>query len=163
MQCSCVDSNQVKCDFSIRPFVAEDANRVLEIRNTNLKRADSKDYPEHIIQRMIATLTSERLVELSKDPDRVILVAVSNAKIVGTSSLYKDDVRLMFVDPDFHRCGIGKELLGKIESIAREKGIKKLSLKSALPAEVFYTRFGFVKYGTETNEMGPVILMTKQL
>ena len=51
----------------------------------------------------------------------------------------------------------------KVVGMLREKGIKKLSLKSALPAEVFYKRFGFVKYGTETNEMGPVILMTKQL
>lgn len=163
MQCNYVEPKSAKCDFDIRPFTAEDAYSVLQIRQNNLKQTDSKDYPGHIIQKMIETLTCEKLVEISKDPNRVILVAVANSKVVGSASLYKDNVRLMFVDPNFHHKGIGKELLSKIENIAREKGIATLSLMSSLPAKGFYERFGFVKYGTETNERGPVILMSKQL
>lgn len=112
---------------------------------------------------MICTLTCEKLLKISTESDRVILVAVANSSVVGTASLYKDNVRLMFVDPAFQRKGIGGALLSRIENIAKEKGVVKLSLMSTLPAEGFYKRFGFVKKGQETNHMGPVILMSKEL
>jgi putative acetyltransferase len=154
--------SRISSSMEIRLFNAEDANSVLQIRKKNLELSDKKDYPEHITQTMIKTLSNEKLIEVSKKSNRIILVAVIDSKVVGSGCLVDDNVRLMFVDPDFHHKGIGSELLRRIEKLAIEKGISKLYLKSSLPAEEFYARFEFVKYGEETKEMGPVILMSKQ-
>lgn len=48
MQYNYVGPN-VKCDFQIREFIADDADRVLEIRKKNLQQANSKDYSKSII------------------------------------------------------------------------------------------------------------------
>jgi GNAT superfamily N-acetyltransferase len=69
----------------------------------------------------------------------------------------------MFVDPDYHRQGIGSQLLARIEQVAKDRGIFKLSLMTSIPAEGFYQKFGYVKTGEETNHMGRVILMSKEL
>lgn len=89
------------CSFKIRPFEVEDANKVLQIRRDNLQKADNKEYPDDIIQAMLKNLSCERLVEVSKEPNRIILVATVNSKVVGSVSLLNNSVRLMFVDPNF--------------------------------------------------------------
>jgi histone acetyltransferase (RNA polymerase elongator complex component) len=150
--------------LQIRYFADDDASQVLDIRRRNLEQADKNDYSIEIIQKMIDTLTCEKLVAIAKDPQRIILVAVNNSQVVGSASLYEDNVRLMFVDPDFQHKGIGTQLLQIIEKVAKEKGIAKLSLKSSLPAEGFYQGFGYLSERREsTPDMGPVILMSKSL
>lgn len=163
MSCSTCEIKGMNSQLNIRPFKDEDAEAVLTIRKKNLLQADPKDYLEQIIRQMIDKLTCESLIEISREPLRVVLVAESDSKVVGSVSLYDSDVRLMFVDPEFQHKGIGSELLNRIQEIAREKGIAKLSLKSSLPSQKFYEQHGFIKYGAETKDMGPVILMSKEL
>lgn len=160
----CSQTATASYEFEIRPFNADDADSVLKIRNDNLNRFDSRDYPKHIIETMISTFTRETLLQISQDPSRIFLVAVSKSKVVGVGGLYNDDVRLMCVDHLFQGKGIGKELLKRIENIARQNGVAKLNVSSSLPAEGFYQKNGFVKYGEmKEDRWGPCILMSKQL
>jgi len=52
-------------------------------------------------------------------------------------------VRTMFVNPKYHKRGIGKKLLENIEKIAKKRKIKKLKVGSTIFAERFYKKCGF--------------------
>ncbi len=54
-------------------------------------------------------------------------------------------LRTMFVHPKYHKKGVGKKLVRKIESVARKKGLKKLKTDSTPYAEPFYRKCGFRK------------------
>lgn len=151
--------------FEIRPFnLSEDGQSVLQIIISDLKNINSQVYSPDVIDSMIKGYTLTKLEDLSKDKERIILVATENSNVVGTASLLKDSVRMMFVDQQLHCKGIGKALLQRIEKIANDNGISKLNVSSSLNADGFYEKMGFTKVGIEiTKQRGTCILMTKTL
>lgn len=71
-------------------------------------------------------------------------VTEDEGKIVGFGHAVQGEVVAVYVDPTFHKKGIGKLLLDYGLIIAA-KNHKKVTVKSTINAESFYKKHGFVK------------------
>lgn len=97
-----------------------------------------------------------------------MFVAKKKEKIVGFSSLFKDEVRAVYVHPDYTRQRVGKMLLSVVEKKAQTRNIKKLKLSSSLTAIPFYSALGYeaIEYSHHKLRSGvqiPCAVMRKYL
>src|SRR3989344_8847209 len=114
--------------ITIRRFKNSDAKKVYNlIKEDDLKIA-IKFYPKKVVMARLKGQSPENI--LKKSLKRICFVAEKNNKIIGYINLSKNEIKKLFVLPKFHKKGIGKELLKKIEEIAKKRKMKKLVLYS---------------------------------
>jgi ribosomal protein S18 acetylase RimI-like enzyme len=114
--------------------------------------------------------TAEVFEERIVAPDVDVIIAERENEIVGTActKLVTDDELYFFsmaVKPEGSGKGVGYMLLEKIESIAREKECRAVSLETCpflVRAISLYERFGFVKTGGERDYSGNTVLEMKK-
>ncbi len=92
-----------------------------------------------------------------------IFLAVYDEKLVGVSGMKIGEFRtdhladfFVFVDPDYHRQGIGKKLVKKIIGRAKEKKLKRLEMtvfSDNKKAIKLYEKFGFKKEGVKRKSL----------
>ena len=99
--------------MGIRRFRADDADNVSHIIRRCLLEVNVKDYPREVIESMYDYFSPTNVVEISTK--RRMYVFVQDNEIQGTGSLKDNNVRSVFVNPDFHNLGIGKELMKHLE------------------------------------------------
>jgi ribosomal protein S18 acetylase RimI-like enzyme len=106
------------------------------------------------------------------DPEAETLVATYGDEIVGTVSAYMDTkrrlyIRSMAVKPGYQGRGVGRQILERIERIAREKGCRTLVLECYEPlarAQKIYERYGFKRTGEERHYHGITVFeMTREI
>jgi len=71
-------------------------------------------------------------------------IAEEDGKIIGFGHAIPGEILAIYVDPVFHKKGVGKLLLEHGLKMAL-KNHKKVKVESALNAEGFYEKHGFVK------------------
>ena len=100
-------------------------------------------------------------------------MALDGEKVVGTAGLdkswYSDDgeyyVLTVFVDINYHKQGIGKMLIRKIEEYANELGAKRLVVPASIFGCEFYHKLGYEYVNGEKvlNEENMYIMEKKYL
>jgi GNAT superfamily N-acetyltransferase len=100
-------------------------------------------YSPHEIEVWTALLTPDRYLE--PIGSQIMFVAERDGVMVGYSQLdpARELVLAVYVAPEATRAGVGSALLEKLESAARECGLKRLVLDATLNAEPFYAHAGF--------------------
>jgi predicted GNAT family N-acyltransferase len=83
----------------------------------------------------------------------------SNEDLIGILILTKltDDIvkmRQVVVDSDYQKLGYGREMIRRIEKVAKELGYKKITLHSRKHVEAFYKQLGYETMGKEFIEVG---------
>ncbi len=101
---------------------------------------------------------------------RDVFVAEDGARIVGFGVLDANDrsVRAVYVHPDAGRRGVGRALLGVLETTARLRSPGRVHLDSSLNAVPFYLAAGWSREGATTHALAPgrdiaCVVMTKAL
>ena len=83
--------------------------------------------------------------------------AYIDAKLVGVLSISQyNTVSCVFVDGDYHRMGVGKELFSFIIQILKNKGVDKIKLNASPYAVPFYHYLGFKDVGIQSSYNGIV-------
>jgi len=146
----------------IRKFRASDANRVAQIIRRCLLEVNIKDYPKGVIDSMCDHFSPQNLIEIAKRRD--IYVLVHSNKILGTGNLRENNVRSVYVDPDFHRIGMGKRLMTHLENLVKKNGYETVELFSSISSFEFYKNLGYRKISTyQDKDTGKSIKMRKML
>ncbi|KAG1686276.1 hypothetical protein DVH05_006718 [Phytophthora capsici] len=93
--------------------------------------------------------------------------------IIGLMRVSNDvgQVRRVFVDPKFHRMGVGRKMMMEVESWAKQHGIKNLFLTTNAKnpkSQAFYASLGYTKvdeneYDWEEEQYFRVVKFIKQL
>ncbi|MDK4715927.1 GNAT family N-acetyltransferase [Rhizobium sp. CNPSo 4039] len=96
--------------------------------------------------------------------DHFPLVLLRGTTIVGAARLdFKQDnhavVRTVAIRPDFQRQGLGRELMSGVESFARDRGVRSLTVYAARDAIEFYMRSGWLM----VDETKPERVLVKEL
>jgi ribosomal protein S18 acetylase RimI-like enzyme len=130
--------------------------------------------PENIVAFIDENLSEDRFREYLADPDRVVLVAREDSRIVGYVMLIRgvpddDDVQRavtlrpaielskMYVLPDSHGAGVSADLMTAALTRATQLDVKCVWLgvnQENQRAQRFYAKHGFVVNGTKTFRLG---------
>ena len=107
--------------------------------------------------------------ELAKEKEDILIGAFDEDKILACCLLTKHDnttikLRQMAVQNNLQGKGIGASMMSFAETVARDKGFKKLMMHARDTAIGFYEKFGFKVNGNEFIEVNvPHHVMEKKL
>jgi ribosomal protein S18 acetylase RimI-like enzyme len=116
--------------------------------------------PENIASFVETNLSAKRFGEYLADPQRRILTASRDGRIVGYAMLIRDDgveLSKMYVLPDHHGTGVSTALMNAALAAAAEWGACCVWLgvnQQNQRAQRFYTKCGFTVNGTRTFRLG---------
>ncbi len=119
--------------------------------------------PENIASFIDANLSVERFREYLADPQRAILTAAQDGRIVGYAMLVRDvvgdtaELSKIYVLPDYHGKGVSTALLARTLAVAEEWDVRRLWLgvnQKNQRAQRFYAKSGFQVNGTRTFQVG---------
>jgi len=128
--------------MKIANATTSDAEEIHRIHLSAVRTICKDFYTAKIIETWLKGRTSEGY---HKGIDKgEIYVAKNNGKIVGFGHAIPGEVVAVFVDPIFHRKGVGKLILDYGLRIAL-KNHQKVKVQSTVNAEKFYKKHGFVK------------------
>jgi GNAT superfamily N-acetyltransferase len=148
--------------IEVRPFTPSDSEEASNIIVRCLREVNRNEYTEGQIERLCNAFSPAKLDK--RFSDRKSFVAVMNDSIVGTATIKHNELGSVFVDPDFHRRGVGRILVDFIESLARRDGITLLKANSSLTAVNFYQQLGYEILGERCEPDGEVTIeIEKQL
>ena len=101
----------------------------------------------------------QEVVQALQGPNRILLIAQIDGKIVGTVQLdlasrtngsHRAEVAKLMVHTSYRKRGVGQELMNAIEHEAQLAGRTTLILdtREGDPSERLYTKLGYVRAGT---------------
>lgn len=127
--------------MKIRELKSSDARRASYLIRKTIRECLPGYYSEEVIEALSRTNTPKSL--LKRAESRQYFVAEENNVLAGIMGLQGNEVKTSFVNPRFQGRGVGSKLLEKVESLAKQRGIKELRVLSSIGAEDFYKRMGF--------------------
>jgi putative acetyltransferase len=170
----CLSGNRREPAYTLRLAAAADAEAMVRIHHAAVHETASACYPPEVLDAWASQLTEasyERMrQELATGDGRIDVVAELNSQIVGFGMVIPEgqELRAVYVDPQFGRRGVGAAILSHLEQLAIQCGIERLDLESSLNAEAFYSRHGYqvVERGMHRFRSGhqmACVVMTKSL
>jgi putative acetyltransferase len=140
----------------IRPAIVSDAEVIARVRHSAITTIAADAYPKEAIDAWSGALDEhrfQRFRELIAGGQELMYVAEHRSKIIGFGSVIpsRNELRAIYVDGDWARCGVGAALLKQLELVARHVGCKYLELESSLNALEFYSVHGFIELARATH------------
>jgi len=137
------DGTIMKYDLQIRAFPPEDTTRLVAI----WRSASEKGHPFLAREQLDiqATLVADHYLPLAETH-----VALRNGEIVGFISLLDQTIGGLFVDPNHHGTGIGRQLVEHASQLRSCLELEVYTLNER--ARRFYDRLGFMETGRRPND-----------
>lgn len=156
---------------SYRIAVSSDAETLLRTRRSAVLFNSAEKYSRAILEAWSPKIDAETIqneTEAIKNPDRITLVAETEGNVVGlcTIGISEGLLKQCYVLTEYNGMGIARELVKRIEIIAKEKGLMSLRLSSSLIALDFYKKQGYHELNSYNYELGnslqmPCVMMEK--
>jgi len=154
-----------------------DAECLLKTRHDAVVFHKTDQYSDDLLKSWAPKINAETIcteINALKNPDRITIVAEENieaqSKIIGlcTIGISEGLLKQCYVLPEYKGKGIARELVRRVENMAREKGLKSLKLSSSLIALNFYIKMGYKElypynYDLDNGLQMPCIMMDKPL
>ncbi|QTH14406.1 GNAT family N-acetyltransferase [Pseudomonas corrugata] len=146
-------------DYLIRYATNADAPEISRTIVNTLRQSNAQDYSSEIIDQVAQNFSPVAILCLLTE--RQVLVATANSHIVATASLDQNVVRSVFVDPSHQGKGIGRLLIERLQTMAKNAGLNLILVSSSITAEGFYVSLGFKKIRDEFHGSERTIIMAK--
>ncbi len=118
-------------------------------------RFEAGDYTNEGINNFHEFVRDERLYNLFMNGHYKLFVAESKNQVVGMISQRNEKhISLLFVDPDYHKQGVGKALITFLADFLKKQGIQHMTVNAAPYGVGFYHKVGFVDTGSEMEKDG---------
>ena len=128
--------------ISTRIFRPSDLAALKSLVQTTIDACYPKVYPKEAVQFFKDWHSDEKMLKDAKEG--YIILLLKDTRIVGTGTIVGEDVKRVFVDPIFQRCGFGRLIMRKLEERAVSTGIDVVRLDASLPSKTFYDVLGYV-------------------
>jgi len=156
-------------DLVIREMVEADVARVCELlRDCYRWLAAREGFDARQSSFLIDQRSSEATIR-EESRTRPHFVACRGPVIVGMSVVHGNELARLYVDPHYHRQGVGKALFDAAEAFVRDAGHQEMTVAALVDsAASFYLAMGMSITGRQVYEpdifLGrEVIMMTKKL
>jgi GNAT superfamily N-acetyltransferase len=98
-------------------------------------------YPPLAIAYFIGYQSEEKIQERHRTGS--VLVVERDGALIATGSVVGSYISSVFVHPDFHRNGYGRQVMGQLEEIAGKQSRDTVDLNISLPSRKFYEALGY--------------------
>jgi len=115
---------------------------VFDVVHRTIEEVYPKYYPRSAVDFFHNHHSRENMKE--KLPNEFTMVIMDNNKILGTGSLYKNDIGRFFILPEYQGKGYGKLLLKELEKNIEKDKYDNFILASSLGAVKFYLKNNYV-------------------
>ncbi len=147
--------------ISIRKATPEDAQAMIDIKVTCVNRIYKEVNSETVINKWISLIKPEAYLKKIKSSYWLYVATIpseNSDKVVGFGFLNtntrrpqpipdkydcKIQLELLYIDPNYHRQGIGRRILEALEQTALNEGYTRIGVLASLPGVSFYSRQGF--------------------
>jgi len=134
--------------MNIRRIVNEDAYKVSELIRRTIRISNTKDYPEDLMDQLIAIETPEHVLERASWTH--FYVAEEGEDIIGCGAIgpfwgKEDESSLftIFVDPDHQGKGIGRKIIETLEQDEFALRAKRIEIPASITGVPFYLKIGY--------------------
>jgi len=127
--------------MQIRKFKKTDAPKVSQLIRKCITELFPHYYPKKVIDVLYKKNTPKSVIKRSNERDYYVMEEKNH--ILGIMGIQKNNIRTSYVNPAYHKKGIGRKLLNHLENIVLEKNYSKLTTHSSLSAKTFYQKCGF--------------------
>lgn len=158
-------------EIVVRPAKKGDGSAILAIHRRAIHEIACADYSQDILDAWGPPIPETDLVQKGADFDKkvergeIVLVAEINGSIAGFGEIIPATCMLLavYVSPDFKRHNVGKQILCKLERVARDKAVPYLQMDASLTAEPFYLAHGYktIRRGFHTLKNGASMACVK--
>jgi len=150
----------------IRDYNQQDLERLYFIVQNTIKKSYADVYPREAID-YFSELHSTHNME-QDIPKGFTFMLESENEILASGSIVENEIKRVFVLPEYQGMGFGKKIMRKIEETALNNGIQKVKLCASLPSKDFYLSLGYkiVQFnyiGVKNNEKLEYYDMEKEL
>ena len=128
-------------ELLLRRFRENDLDEVHELARTTIETSYTAVYPPAVID--FFQNFHRRETVLSDAAGGQTVVVFSGDALVATGTRAGEDIRRVFVLPDYQRRGIGRLMMAELEAKAIADSVERIVLSASLPALEFYLRLGY--------------------
>lgn len=142
--------------YEIRWATSEDWPATMTMIWKTFMKFEAQDYSREGILNFREFITNGMIYHMFQDGRYPMLVATDGERIIGEISVRNHNhISLLFVDEDYHKQGIGSELIRRMgEYLKEEKHEIYMSVKAAPYAVGFYRKQGFCISSPEEEYSG---------
>lgn len=143
----------------IRKFQASDAQAASHLICRNLREVNCRDYAPDVIEQLIREHTPEHLLQMAAE-GRTFIAEKGGTPIGILRVLPSQETPqeywlcTIFVSPDYHGHGIGRQLVKAGEQFVRQAGGSVVRLCASLTAHRFYQKLGYRDLSGEPDSDG---------
>ena len=153
----------MKEDITIKPLAMEDWELATALVWRVFLRCNAKDYEQEGIESFLNFISDEHLKQFCRLEEFEMFGAYRGQKPIGVCLLRKAaHISLLFVETEYQKRGIGKELVCYASALVKQRGGGHLTVNATPFAKAFYEKLGFIMAGEETLKEGvryyPMIL-----
>lgn len=129
--------------ITIRRYFAADAATLASLFRASVREIAARDYSASQI-----LAWAPDVIDVSQFGKRCAMkstwIAEVAGRIAGFSDMESDGhVDMLYVHPDFQRCGVARALLRRIEELARGCGLVRLYTEASITARPAFEAMGF--------------------
>ncbi len=142
--------------YTIRWALPEDWDPAMDMVWRTFLKFEGRDYSQEGIDNFDTFIHDGTLRKLFLNGRYQVLVALDGIRVVGLASVRNGNhLSLLFVDENYHRQGIGRELMrGLCYYLKKEVGERSMTLTAAPYAVDFYKKLGFYALRPEEQVSG---------
>ncbi len=121
-----------------------DAAEIMRVHRTSILILGREVYSQAEVESWATGLVPERYVEAMGDGGETFIVAVApDGALAGFCSFKDDEVKGLYVAPDWARRGVGSALLRHAEATISAGGHRLIRIVASLSGQAFYERHGY--------------------
>lgn len=130
--------------YRLRPGKPSDAQGLFAVHDRAVRELARGVYSDSQVESWVQGNSPERYVAAMREDGELFLVAVARLRgIVGFCAYKDEEVRSLYIDPDWSRLGVGTALLERAEAAIAEAGHPKVVIGASLVGLPFYESRGY--------------------
>ncbi|MGN0402424.1 MAG: GNAT family N-acetyltransferase [Acetatifactor sp.] len=151
-----METGENKQPYEIRWAKKEEWSPAMKMIWRTFLKFEGNDYTREGIRNFFKFITDEDLFQAFLKGEYLMLVALDRGRVIGAGSIRnKNHLSLLFVDEEYHRRGVGREIMTRLcRYLKEEAGERYMTLKAAPYAVNFYKKLGFMAVRPEEEYSG---------
>ena len=124
--------------ITVRSAKQKDIESICLVHHAAVYALEGGPYKKDILEAWAAAVTPKVIQKGMDTSDIIGFVAEVEGTVIGFGAMHCDEIRAIYVHPNFQKKGVGSKLLARLETKAIENGFHHLNLNASLNARFFY-------------------------